>query len=179
MHPEATKKRVRSVEGLASSKSIKSGGSVTVYAGYSAVTTGLQPASQKQKAPTSTPATSSSAPASRASSSTATAREALTRQLPEGWEMKRSRTTGRVYYVNEKLGKSQFDPPAGSTIKTETRKKKQRTSTRPKDGLDARLTDQNGVTGLVRAKEAKAGRWAKWQKVSTMLNEPDSEEEKA
>lgn len=43
--------------------------------------------------------------------------QALPRQLPEGWEVKQSRSTGKVYYVNEKLGKTQWEPPAGSSAK--------------------------------------------------------------
>mmetsp|Transcript_52740 Transcript_52740/g.163640 ORF Transcript_52740/g.163640 Transcript_52740/m.163640 type:complete len:130 (-) Transcript_52740:51-440(-) len=106
----------------------------------------------------------------------AAGREALQRQLPEGWEMKRSRTTGRMYFVNEKLGKSQFDPPAGSTVRAEVRKK-QHVSKRAKDIVDAQLSDKNGVMGLVRATEKRTGRWAKWQQCSQLLNAPEPGEE--
>merc|ERR1712190_525629 len=32
-------------------------------------------------------------------------------QLPPGWEMKTSRTTGKIYYANEKFKISQFERP--------------------------------------------------------------------
>lgn len=37
--------------------------------------------------------------------------------LPPGWEAKVSRSTGRVYYVNRKLGKSQFERPTIASLK--------------------------------------------------------------
>lgn len=37
--------------------------------------------------------------------------------LPVGWEAKVSRSTGRVYYVNRKLGKSQFERPTLASLK--------------------------------------------------------------
>merc|ERR1711972_631519 len=39
--------------------------------------------------------------------------------LPEGWEVRKSRTTGRVYFANVKLGKSQFVPPSSAPINRE------------------------------------------------------------
>lgn len=42
--------------------------------------------------------------------------QALPNQLPDGWEMKHSRSSGKVYYVNEKLNKTQWDPPAGFKV---------------------------------------------------------------
>merc|ERR1711920_696299 len=86
-------------------------------------------------------------------------KDALERKLPEGWTMRKSRSTGKVYYVNEKLGKSQFDPPIGSTVKVKV-KKKQRAITHTKDLPDARLTDKNGMMGVIRASEQRKGRWA-------------------
>jgi len=158
------KRRRNVVEGLASGKAIKSGGVVTVYSGYSSATATPQiPQGQTQRAEPSAP-------------SRQPAPEALPRQLPEGWEMKRSRTTNRIYYVNEKLGVSQFDPPAGSTLKTEV-KKKQKSSKRMKDIPDAQLTDKNGVMGLIRAGEKRLGRWNKWQQCSQILNAPEPDEE--
>eukprot|EP00931_Biecheleriopsis_adriatica_P084132 TRINITY_DN5785_c0_g1_i2.p1 TRINITY_DN5785_c0_g1~~TRINITY_DN5785_c0_g1_i2.p1 ORF type:complete len:576 (+),score=133.39 TRINITY_DN5785_c0_g1_i2:48-1730(+) len=38
-------------------------------------------------------------------------RDALSVPLPEGWEAKQSNSTGKIYYVNEKLGKTQWTPP--------------------------------------------------------------------
>jgi len=166
----ARKRRHGGVEGLASNKHIRSGGTVTVYNGYSAAT--ATPASKAQQ---TGEAVQQAAPAQ---ASVVAAAAALPRQLPEGWEMKRSRTTGRVYYVNEKLGTSQFDPPAGSTVKAEPAKKKiSKASSRAKDGPDAQVTDQNGVKGLVRATDAKTGRWQKWQKCNRILNAPEPENE--
>merc|ERR1712048_57912 len=96
--------------------------------------------------------------------------EALPRQPPEGWEMKKSRSTGKVYYVNEKLGKSQFEPPAGSSIKAAPQKK-HRTSLRTKETPDAQVTDKAGLAGLIRANDqSKVGKWQKWQKTSRLLN---------
>lgn len=37
-------------------------------------------------------------------------------RLPDGWEKKISSTTGKVYYVNKRLGETQWKPPAGSII---------------------------------------------------------------
>uniref|UniRef100_M4BMB8 Myosin motor domain-containing protein n=1 Tax=Hyaloperonospora arabidopsidis (strain Emoy2) TaxID=559515 RepID=M4BMB8_HYAAE len=39
--------------------------------------------------------------------------------LPVGWEAKVSRSTGRVYYVNRKLGKSQFERPTLASVKAQ------------------------------------------------------------
>jgi myosin-5 len=39
--------------------------------------------------------------------------------LPVGWEAKVSRSTGRVYYVNRKLGKSQFERPTLASLKAQ------------------------------------------------------------
>nr|CCA16732.1 myosinlike protein putative [Albugo laibachii Nc14]CCA21835.1 myosinlike protein putative [Albugo laibachii Nc14] len=39
--------------------------------------------------------------------------------LPIGWEAKLSRSSGRVYYVNRKLGKSQFEPPTIASLKAQ------------------------------------------------------------
>ncbi|CAI5744042.1 unnamed protein product [Peronospora destructor] len=39
--------------------------------------------------------------------------------LPVGWEAKVSRSTGRVYYVNRKLGKSQFERPTLALLKAQ------------------------------------------------------------
>merc|ERR1712039_650502 len=123
------------------------GGSVTIYDGYSAVSAGPQkvqnPAQavlqqQLQQQQQAAPDPNSSIPG----------REALSRQLPDGWEMKKSRSTGKVYYVNEKLGVSQFEPPQGSTVKAET-KKKTKVATKSKDAPGAIATDKNGVMGLV------------------------------
>lgn len=171
----AKRRRHGGVEGLASAKHIKNGGTVTVYNGYSHVTVvpqGPQAPRQSSTAPHAEAPRQQQAPAASAAAGT----EALPRQLPEGWEVKRSRTTGRIYYVNEKLGRSQFEPPAGSTLKTETRKK-QKVTRRAKDSVDAQLSDKNGVMGLVRASEQRTGRWQKWQQCSKILNEPGPGEE--
>lgn len=92
--------------------------------------------------------------------------------------MKKSRSSGRVYYINEKLGKSQFDPPAGSTVKVEVRKKN-RAATHSKELPDAQVTDKIGMMGVIRAKDQKLGRWQKWQKCSRILNEPDPDDKDA
>jgi len=160
------KRRRNAVEGLASNRNIKSGGAVTVYTGYSAVTAAPAP---KDDGPVHKESRSVPAPAVHGM-------EALPRQLPEGWEMKKSRTTGRVYYVNEKLGKSQFDPPAGSTLKA-TAHKKQRASLRSKETVDAQATDKAGLMGLVRAQDVRANKWQKWQRNSAIINAPDPDEE--
>jgi len=166
--PEETagKKRRRStVEGLASTKAIKGGGTVTVYDGYSPMTTASQAPRAADKPP------EKSAPSKHQH-----ATEALPRRLPEGWEMKRSRTSGRVYFVNESLGKSQFEPPAGAAMAAASSKKK-KVSTRAKDCPDAQVTDKNGVMGLIRATEKKTGRWAKWQMCSRALQDEEEEGE--
>jgi len=177
--PEQERKRKRGVEGLASSKNIKSGGTVTIYSGYAAMTT----------APPSGPAPKASAPAAPAASAGSRkaegsqvtvngiqGKEALQRQLPEGWEIKISKSTGKVYYVNEKLGKTQWEPPAGSSVKAAPQKK-QKVSKRTKDNPDAQATDRNGVMGLVRATEAKTARWQKWNRASRVINEESPENE--
>lgn len=167
------RKRRRGVEGLAPNKNIKmSSGSVTIYNGYDAVTT-AKLAGPAPKAAAAAPAT---APAKTSSSSFSAVQgqEALPRQLPEGWEMKKSRTTGKVYYVNEKLGKSQFEPPAGSSIKA-TSQKKQKQTLRPKDVPDAQQGDRNGVVGVVRATDHKKARWQKWQNCSRIVNQESPE----
>lgn len=167
---DAGKKRKRGVDGLASNKSIQQGGSVTIYSGYEAVTGSFGPAAKAAPAVNQLSA-SSSAPSS------IQGHQALPRQLPEGWEMKKSRTTGKVYYVNEKLGKSQFEPPMGSTVKAVPQKKKQKASTRPKDLPDAQVTSMNGVMGVVRATDQNTARWQKWQKCSRIVNAPSPEKD--
>lgn len=164
---EAPRKRPRGVEGLASSKNIKSGGAVTVYSGYDAVSTA------PQKAATAGATSSNAKPAQTVAVTNGA--PGLPR-LPDGWEMKKSRSTGKTYYVNEKLGLSQFDPPPGSGVKDDAKKKKQKVSTKSKDIPDAQITDRAGVLGVVRASEQKMGRWQKWQKCSAILNAPDPDE---
>ena len=160
---DVEKKRKKGIEGLASNKSIKNGGAVTIYAGYDAVTVEPKVAeAEKPSQPTQITGQSVT--------------QGLQRQLPPGWEMRKSRSTGKVYYVNEKLGKSQFEPPAGSTVDKQVDKKKKAT-TRSKDIPDAQFTDRGGMLGLMRATEQKKGRWAKWQKCNEILNEPDPEDE--
>lgn len=168
----AAKKRRRSgVEGLASSKHIKSGGAVTVYAGYSSVTSASAGQVPKASGPAPTPANALQRQQALPGVGVP-GMEALPRQLPEGWEMKRSRTSGRIYYLNEKLGTSQFEPPAGSTVKAEV-KKKHKTSTKKKDIPDAQVTDKNGLIGLVRASDGNTRRWAKWNKCNQNINADD------
>lgn len=153
---EASRKRRRGVEGLASSKHIKHGGSVTVYNGYDSVT---------------------AKPVAQASSQAATAAKPAkveVKGLPDGWEKKVSRSTGKTYYVNEKLGKSQFEPPGVPAGIKET-PKKAKVSTRPKDAPEAQFTDKNGVMGLIRASDKKLGRWQKWQKCNAILNAEEAE----
>jgi len=159
------KKRKKGVEGLASNKSIKTGGAVTVYSGYDAMTLAPKekPAAEKPAAPTQV-------------TGPAAVTQALQRQLPDGWEMRKSRSTGKIYYVNEKLGKSQFEPPAGSTIDKKVDPKKKKAATRSKEIPDAQFSDRGGMMGMMRATEQKKGRWAKWQKCNELLNEPDPEE---
>ena len=64
---------------------------VTVYTGYSAIT-----AEVAREEASATPR--------QAQAQGVVGTEALPRQLPEGWEMRRSKSTSKVYYVNEKLG---------------------------------------------------------------------------
>merc|ERR1712113_708651 len=116
-----------------------------------------------------TAATASAFPSQSSSSATSAVQgqQGLSRQLPEGWEIRKSRSTGKVYYVNEKLGKSQFDPPAGSSVKATPKDKKQKATIRAKDpAADAQLASMNGVMGSVRAKDKNVARWQKWQKCS-------------
>lgn len=177
---EADRKRKRGrTDGLASNKNIKGGGSVTVYNGYESQTTAAVAGSTRKASSSSAPAVAAAVAAAAAPNfaraSSSQGQEALPRQLPEGWEMKKSRSTGKVYYINEKLGKSQFDPPQGSTVKAVSpQKKKQKSVHRPKDVAGATMTSMNGVTGVVRAKDQNANRWAKWQKCSQVVNtEPE------
>ncbi|CAE7825406.1 Kpna7, partial [Symbiodinium sp. KB8] len=132
------KKRKKGVEGLASNKSIKTGGAVTVYSGYDAMTIAPKekPAAEKPAAPTQV-------------TGPAAVTQALQRQLPDGWEMRKSRSTGKTYYVNEKLGKSQFEPPAGSTIDKKADPKKKKAATRSKAS--------SGDSGLVKSFGAPLG----------------------
>lgn len=165
---EPQKKRRRGeVDGLAKSRQILNGGSVTVYSGYSSTTTTPQQAGEKSTA-------GPSAARGNPSQLAGMAVQGLPRQLPEGWEMKKSRSTGKVYYVNEKLGKSQFDPPVGSTVKVE-KKKKQRVVTHSKDLPDAQTTDKIGMMGVIRGNDKQAGRWNKWQRCSRILDDEDQE----
>jgi myosin heavy subunit len=48
--------------------------------------------------------------------------------LPVGWEAKVSRSTGRVYYVNRKLGKSQFERPTLASLKAQKLARQKSTS---------------------------------------------------
>lgn len=160
------KKRKKGVEGLASNKAIKNGGAVTIYSGYDALTVEPKVAETSEKPPAS----------AQTQITGQSVIQGLQRQLPAGWEMRKSRSTGKVYYVNEKLGKSQFEPPAGSTVDKQVDKKK-KASTKSKDVPDAQFTDRGGMLGLMRANEQKKGRWAKWQKCNEILNEPDPEDE--
>merc|ERR1712039_1040335 len=169
------KKKKTGVDGLASSKKISSGGSVTIYSGYSSISS----AQQGQKSAAADPAQAlinQQAQAQKGPNpgASVSGREGLERQLPEGWEMKRSRTTGRIYYVNEKLGTSQFDPPHGSTVKAEARKEK--VVKKVKDGPTATHTDKNGVMGAIRASTARTGRWAKWNRCNDIIHKEDEEE---
>eukprot|EP00928_Gymnodinium_smaydae_P050826 TRINITY_DN34387_c0_g1_i1.p1 TRINITY_DN34387_c0_g1~~TRINITY_DN34387_c0_g1_i1.p1 ORF type:complete len:442 (+),score=73.02 TRINITY_DN34387_c0_g1_i1:157-1326(+) len=169
----AARAKRRKVEGLADSKSIKGGGSVTVYSGYSATKVAPAPA---EKAPEA--ASQAQALQQQPQLNASAAQQALPRMLPEGWEMRKSRSSGKVYYINEKLGQTQWVPPEGSTLKVESvKKKKVRESLRAKDAPDASVTDQNGLKGLVRATEQKVNRWQKWQKTSRLINEPSPEKE--
>jgi len=91
--------------------------------------------------------------------------------------MKKSRSTGKTYYINEKLGKSQFEPPAGSTIKEQPAAKKQRLPTHSRDLPDAQRTDKNGMMGVIRGQDKKVGRWAKWQQCADLLQQDEPEEQ--
>jgi len=155
------------VEGLASAKKIKTGGgSVTVYDGYTAVEVkrpkdakvGLYGATTTSTAPSTNPPKG---------------REGLERLLPAGWEMRKSKSTGKVYYVNEKEGKTQWEPPAGSSLSAPADTKKRKQSTKATPGLEAHATSMNGVSGLVRATQQTTGKWQKWQKTSQLLNAED------
>lgn len=147
---EPPQKRRRGVEGLAAGKEIKQSGPVTVYSGYSAVT--------------AAPNAAKSQSASIAHSTMRT----IPRQLPEGWEKRRSRTTDRVYYVNEKLNKTQWDPPAGSNLPVVPQKKQKVQKTRHQP--NAQTTSLNGVVGLVHAEEANTKRWKRWQQNSKAIH---------
>eukprot|EP00929_Paragymnodinium_shiwhaense_P006628 TRINITY_DN11044_c0_g1_i1.p1 TRINITY_DN11044_c0_g1~~TRINITY_DN11044_c0_g1_i1.p1 ORF type:complete len:341 (-),score=70.73 TRINITY_DN11044_c0_g1_i1:340-1362(-) len=174
--PIGQPQKKRKVEGLASSRNIKSGGSVTIYSGYAA-TTASKP-SEQPKNPVVEQAAAATAP--QASSLLAGATEAVSRQLPDGWEMKKSRSSGKIYYVNAKLGVSQFDPPAGSTVKASaSASKKQKVSVRAKDGAIAHKTDMNGLAGVVRANDtsSKKGRGQKSMKTSAAIHEPSPEKD--
>eukprot|EP00435_Cladocopium_sp_Y103_P034263 s1329_g8.t2 len=116
------KKRKKGVEGLASNKAIKNGGAVTIYSGYDALTVEPKVAETSEKPPAS----------AQTQITGQSVIQGLQRQLPAGWEMRKSRSTGKVYYVNEKLGKSQFEPPACSTVDKQVDKKK-KASTKSKD----------------------------------------------
>lgn len=142
---------------------------MTVYNGYSA-SSGKAAGHEREKVVQ---------PDQDQASATASSRpvEALPRQLPEGWEMRKSRSNGRVYFVNEKLGKSQFDPPAGSTVKAEPVRKKQRVPTHSKDLPDNQRTDKNGMMGVIRGGDKKVGRWQKWQQCSRLLQDEDEEKD--
>lgn len=172
--PPPVKKRKTGVDGLASAKNIKSvGGSVTIYTGYSAVSSAPQ-----KTAPDAAQAVLQEQIKQQQATQNASApgREGLSRQLPEGWEMKKSRSTGKVYYINEKLGTSQFEPPQGSTVKVEA-KKKQKTVSRKTDAPQAIATDKAAVFGVVRAGSASKGRWAKWNKCNEIVHAEDPEDE--
>lgn len=172
---EANRKRRRNpsaVEGLAPTKHIKSGGSVTVYSGYESRT--VTPAAKLAKDGSGAAAPAPAVAPAAAPGIGPPVTEALPKQqLAPGWEMKKSRTTGKIYYVNEKLGTSQFEPPVSASSKA---KKESRSVIRPKDAPDAQNTDKNGLMGLVRATDKKLGRWQKWQKCNAILNEPDPDE---
>lgn len=171
------KKRRHGVEGLAPSKNIRSGGAVTIYSGYSSVTSAMQ---KTPKAAALEPAQALLQQQQQRQANPAGAvsgREALTRQLPEGWEMKKSRTTGKTYYVNEKLGTSQFEPPHGSTVKAESTKKKHKSQIPKTDAPSAIKGDKNGVLGLVRASSARTGRFAKWNRCNEMVHAEDEPED--
>lgn len=61
-----------------------------------------------------------------------------------------TRPGGKTYYVNEKLGKSQFDPPAGSTIRAEPAKKKHKVATHSRELPSAHTSDKVGMMGAPR-----------------------------
>lgn len=165
---KTTKRRLDSapVDGLAKNRQILSGGSITMYSGYNSTTSTPRQAGER-------PA-SGQPPAKRAAPQHAAggAVEGLKRNLPEGWEMKKSRSSGKVYYVNEKAGLSQFDPPAGSTVKAE-QKKKQRAATHSTNLPDAQTTDKVGMMGVIRGKDKNLGRFQKWQRCSRSLDEEE------
>jgi len=162
------KKRKLGVDGLAKGVKISSGGGVTVYNGYDAVTSGPRQAASSSAAPA---LAQQQAPPPTFGVAAGAAVQALPRQMPEGWEMRKSRSTGKVYYINEKLGKSQFDPPAGSTLQPRAATKKQRAPTHSKDLPDAQKTDKNGMMGVIRGSDKKVGRWQKWQQCARVLQE--------
>lgn len=159
---EPAKGKRHHVEGLDSGQRIKHGGSVTVYTGYSAIT--AEVAREEASATQVTPR--------QAQAQGVVGTEALPRQLPEGWEMRRSKSTSKVYYVNEKLGKTQWEPPAGSSLKAAPSAKRRKTS-RGQDAPDAQATSMNGIVGLVRATEQKTSKWQKWQQCAKVIDEDD------
>uniref|UniRef100_K3X4B5 Myosin motor domain-containing protein n=1 Tax=Globisporangium ultimum (strain ATCC 200006 / CBS 805.95 / DAOM BR144) TaxID=431595 RepID=K3X4B5_GLOUD len=57
--------------------------------------------------------------------------------LPVGWEAKVSRSTGRVYYVNRKLGKSQFERPTLASLKAQKLARQKSSSTTGANGTPA------------------------------------------
>lgn len=87
--------------------------------------------------------------------------------------MRKSRSTGKTYYVNEKLGKSQFDPPAGSTIRAEPAKKKHKVATHSRELPSAHTSDKVGMMGVIRGQDKKLGRWQKWQQCSRILQDDE------
>lgn len=155
------KKRKRATDGLAPNRNIKQGGAVTVYSGFSAVTVAPQP--KREAAPQASPQPPSGLQAT----------EALPRQLPEGWEMRRSRTKNAVYYVNEKLGKTQWEPPEGSSLKPSMQSKKKGSVRLKESPAEAAVSSMNGVMGLVRAADQRTSKWQRWQHASAMLNTDD------
>lgn len=136
-----------------------------MYSGYAATTTTPQQAGEKQ------PSREAAKP-QPVKPLVGLAVQGLSRNLPEGWEMKKSRSTGKTYYINEKMGKSQFEPPEGSSVKADPKVKKQRL-THSKNLPDAQKTDKIGMMGVIRGSDKQAGRWAKWAQCSRSLEDEE------
>jgi len=141
------------IEGLAPNKKIAmdAPGAVTVYDGLTTVS--LVPKRQQKEHDVAAPIRGARTGSAPIPTSASIAKDALQRDLPKGWEMRKSRSTGKVYYVNLTTKESTFDRPSGAkpVVKKKLSKKE------------------------IEEKQTKR-KWNNWQKTSVLLNKDEDED---
>eukprot|EP00933_Yihiella_yeosuensis_P030790 TRINITY_DN24362_c0_g1_i3.p1 TRINITY_DN24362_c0_g1~~TRINITY_DN24362_c0_g1_i3.p1 ORF type:complete len:265 (+),score=88.76 TRINITY_DN24362_c0_g1_i3:73-795(+) len=71
-------------------------------------------------------------------------------ELPKGWEMRKSKSTGKRYFVNEKLGKTQWTPPEMPKDAEDEQSKDEKKTSEP---VPEEKTDKEATAGSDSEKE--------------------------